>query len=239
MFIDYKEYFPEPGDIVFRRPGQTTQGIMPYECYAIFFNVTDQKQDTPKGYWRGDKELRPNYQNGLLDAIPMIFHLADTDFYQKEFEVLLKSFLHPGPNSPLVNRAGILRILNRLYLDATNPFTDDDKTNTVTGAVQNVLRYVKMNSEKELNLITLAQKANLSPNYFHKLFTGLMKITPNEYIIKIRMEKARELLVRTNLSLTEIGFECGLSSLQYFSYLFRKKNGVSPKEFREMHRTGG
>ena len=53
-----------------------------------------------------------------------------------------------------------------------------------------------------------------------------------EYLTKVRMEAARELLLKTDLRTSEIGYQVGYKDPHYFSYLFKKIHGITPKAFR-------
>jgi len=65
------------------------------------------------------------------------------------------------------------------------------------------------------------------------LFKAQTGLTPNDYLQRLRVEKAQELLRQTTLSVTEIGLETGFSSGQYFSTVFARYAGVSPTDFRK------
>jgi AraC-like DNA-binding protein len=81
-------------------------------------------------------------------------------------------------------------------------------------------------------LSDVAREACLSPYHFHRVFTKTFRETPHSYLTRQRMSKARTLLGRTDRSITEACLESGFESLTTFSSLFRRHNGVSPREFR-------
>jgi len=62
-----------------------------------------------------------------------------------------------------------------------------------------------------------------------------MNITPNEYITRLRLDKSKELLVKTGLPVYEVALQCGFENIPYFSYVFKKYLNVSPGEFRKRH----
>ena len=59
--------------------------------------------------------------------------------------------------------------------------------------------------------------------------------TISEYINGIRLNHAANLLIYTNLSITDVGLECGYNNISYFLTCFKKKYGLSPKKFRDSH----
>jgi AraC-like DNA-binding protein len=72
----------------------------------------------------------------------------------------------------------------------------------------------------------------MSYSKFRKLFKESTGESPNQYHLNLRLDKAKELLHTTNLNVTEVAYNLGFESVFYFSKLFKKKNGVSPKSYR-------
>lgn len=87
-----------------------------------------------------------------------------------------------------------------------------------------------------LTLPAIAAAACLSPHHFLRLFKQVFKETPHQYLTRRRMERAQRLLLQTEDSITDICFSVGFESLGSFSWLFRKKTGYSPEQFRNYHR---
>lgn len=86
--------------------------------------------------------------------------------------------------------------------------------------------------ETPVNLQEMVKELPMGYSRFRKAFREMMGISPNQYHLDLRLEKARELLLSTNLTISEVAFKTGFSSIFYFSRLFTHKNGLSPKEFR-------
>ena len=79
----------------------------------------------------------------------------------------------------------------------------------------------------------VAKSVNLSPIYFHKLFSQTTGQTPYEYLLENHLHIAKDLLLCSNKSFTEIAFECGFTSQSYFNYVFKKQVGVTPKQYKK------
>ena len=75
------------------------------------------------------------------------------------------------------------------------------------------------------------QAVALSPIHFHNFFKKSVGKTLREYVEEQRIKKATGLLLTTNDSLTKIAFECGFSSQSYFSYVFKRKMKITPREY--------
>lgn len=89
-------------------------------------------------------------------------------------------------------------------------------------------------ADEPLSIPDLAEIAGLSPFYFSRIFRAHAGIPPGEFQAVLRFERAKELLLTTPASITEICFEVGYGSLGTFSSRFKALVGVSPAEFRQL-----
>jgi len=237
MMIDDKEYSISKGDVVFRRPGQFTQGIMPYSCYLICIDMLGNTKKDPQTYdFTKEQEFQNNYCNSLLDEIPSVFKPSNYLKYKEMFDLVLKEFINPREFSSILLKSIVLKIIYEIYSDIKNPFINNEKINSVHYmAVKKAKEYIDLNLNQKITLNKLASLVNLSPTYFHKVFTDTLGVTPTEYTTNVRIEKSKELLVKTNLPVYQIAIECGYGNIPYFSYIFKNRVNVAPGEFRKRH----
>lgn len=123
-------------------------------------------------------------------------------------------------------------LLTKLLTDLTmlqSPVTDFSENSTY---IYNTIEYMKKNLDKPLTLSKLASRQNLSKYHFSRLFHQCTGFAPIEYLINLRIEHAKALLIITDLSIKEIALRVGYPNEQYFSKLFHKKTGVSPRRWR-------
>ena len=99
--------------------------------------------------------------------------------------------------------------------------------------VQNVRRIINSNLEKEIAIEALASKVNLNRTTLQKVFKEMYGLTVNEYRTKARLQLAKNLLVSTDLSITEIAGRCGYANASKFSEVFKRNEGVLPKDWRK------
>lgn len=92
------------------------------------------------------------------------------------------------------------------------------------------IRKTYMSDEVSLN--TIAAEVGMSPSYFSSIFSKEMGKTFVEYLTEIRMDRAKELLMCSSMKTSEIGYEVGYKDPHYFSYIFKKTQNCTPKEFR-------
>lgn len=90
-----------------------------------------------------------------------------------------------------------------------------------------------------ISLGDLARVANLSPNHLLRTFKEVFGQTPHQYLTELRLERAQRLLLSTERSVTDICFAVGFQSVGSFSWLFRRRFGVSPASYRRACQTSG
>ncbi|MED0678093.1 response regulator transcription factor [Aneurinibacillus thermoaerophilus] len=103
--------------------------------------------------------------------------------------------------------------------------------------VDKIKEHISKRISEELRLESLAEVVHLHPQYVSRLFKRKVGITLTEYIIRLRLEKSKYLLASTDLSVAQIGEQCGFPDSNYFSRIFRKREGIAPTEYRKWQRT--
>ena len=99
--------------------------------------------------------------------------------------------------------------------------------------LKNARTYIEQNYDnEEISLNTVAASVNLSPNHFSTIFNQETGQTFIEFLTHVRMEKAKELLRGTSMRMSEIAYTVGYKDAHYFSYLFKKTQECTPREFR-------
>lgn len=98
-----------------------------------------------------------------------------------------------------------------------------------------VKNFISKNYMDELRLPELASLAGMSSSAFSRFFKLHTGRNISEYIIDLRLGYAARMLVDTDKSISEIGFDCGFNNLSNFNRIFKKKKGCSPSEFRESY----
>lgn len=101
-------------------------------------------------------------------------------------------------------------------------------------SIQKVCDYVDTHLQEDISLEQMADYINVSSFYLSKLFKEEKGVTFINFISDKRLEKARQMLEETELSIKEITAEVGYNDQNYFSRIFKNKYGVSPKEYRKV-----
>lgn len=104
-----------------------------------------------------------------------------------------------------------------------------------TARINRVMDYIGKNISQVIDLSVMADIASFSPYHFHRIFTFITGETPNNFVSRIRLEKAASLLQdSTKDTISEIAFRCGFINVSSFSRAFKSFFGVSAKEFRRL-----
>src|SRR5262249_19610045 len=95
-----------------------------------------------------------------------------------------------------------------------------------------VCDYIEMHLAADLSLADLAALAGLSPSYFARAFKRSLGLPPHQYVLRRRIERAKELLANPALSAGEIGSACGFLHISSFNEAFHRHTGVTPMQYR-------
>lgn len=154
-----------------------------------------------------------------------------TDELRQLFLLTVSQYDTSTPAS-LCRSSGQLRLLLAYYLENYPAGKSSGSEN-----FDRILEYIQNNLQKpELNINLLASRFNINRVSVYRWFKRELQTGPNEYILRLRIQKAAGLLEREDLSVKSIAFSAGFSDPLYFSRVFRRHTGFSPTGFREMLR---
>ncbi len=152
----------------------------------------------------------------LYDITNRLFRLAAQDVRDKDLLLLSTLF----------------ELLGTIYIQ--HHYTDNFQDSKNTNRFRPLLDYI---DSTFMNSITTADMANIckmSPNHFLKVFHEYFNQAPHEFLNTYRLERASVLLINTDLSITDIAYNCGFYDASYFVKVFKKHKGITPKKFRTM-----
>ena len=154
-----------------------------------------------------------------------LFSLQNPEPFIQDFNKLSELFLYKN------NQLLIFSIFNgMLYRLAQEQIPQND-------ILYHAINFIKKNiSNPELSNFLVSQNTNISEVYLRKLFAAKYNTSPKQYILDMRIQKAKHLLANSPYSITAIGTECGFSSLYIFSRCFKNRVGISPTEYAQKNR---
>lgn len=102
--------------------------------------------------------------------------------------------------------------------------------------IEMAMDYVRRNYQEPITLTDVAEMTHLSPNYFSTLFRKRTNMRFMEYVLKVRLEKASDMLANTEMYVYEIANACGYEDVRYFVRVYQKAYGITPANFRRYFR---
>lgn len=209
-----------------------TEGKITYEIGGRQA-VSDEKHAVilPKGQsysLRGDKTgkfpvINFDCKEFLCDEV-ISLPIQSSDTYIKDFEKMKALSLLEE------NRAKMMSVFyNMLHRLSTE--------SSVHNAILPAIRYIESNYQNpKLSNAELAEKCNISEVYFRKIFTETYKTTPKQFIVDIRINKAKQLLSDGFIKVGAVAEKCGFSNQYHFCRLFKEKTGLTPTEYMKQNR---
>ena len=91
--------------------------------------------------------------------------------------------------------------------------------------------------DEGLKIEELAEAVNLGRTVFYGKIKALVGMTPSDFLRRMRMQRAEELIVRSRMNFSEIAFKVGFSDPKYFTKCFKKETGMTPSEYRQKYLT--
>ena len=208
--LDGVSYPHAPGNIVLARPGQRRRSTDLFVCHYIHFQSPD---------------ILP-----YLAAIPSLINVPDQGYYRKQFTEI----------TALYERGELLLLQSRLYGLLAHIQTGAAMLHrAIAGGVhvdevlcRQAAALMEQRYQEPWPLEKLAMAVNLSPIYFHKMFSAYSGRSPRKYLEDSRLQAAKNMLLTTELTAAEIAARCGFSSYTYFSSTFKKLTGLTPTAYR-------
>lgn len=162
-------------------------------------------------------EAQPECEPQTFTVIP----IKNTESYLRDYEKLRTlHFFGSSHSAEMSLLYGIISRLNEEMRQKTDPL------------ISAVTLIEEDFSSRDLSNEQLAETVGLSEVYFRRLFLKRYGITPRQYIIELRIKKAKLLLESSSKSITEIAEECGFSGVYHFCRSFKQNTGDTPTEYR-------
>ncbi len=213
-YIDSEEKPICTNTIICAKPGQLRHTKLPFKCYYIHMIIKD-----------GD----------LFETLIDIPDFVGTDNKNKYYELFGK--ISKFANSALkadeiILHSAVLELIYTLSRDSKKTkLRCSEKSTNREIIIAEIVKYIKGNLTSDLSLNAVSKRAGFSPIHFHNCFKASTGKTLRDYVEEQRIKKAVDMLISSNKTLTEIAYSCGFSSQSYFSYAFKRKVNMSPKEY--------
>ncbi|MEG3807892.1 AraC family transcriptional regulator [Aerococcus mictus] len=131
----------------------------------------------------------------------------------------------------------IQMLFTRIYFQQKNLFALKSEF-TNEEIIHWLKKYIDNYYTKDISLDHLSNLISMNKYYMIRLFSEAFSASPIDYLIKVRIDKTKQLLKATNFSISHVGKLVGFGSASYFSKMFKRLNGISPSQYRKEHSQG-
>ena len=167
----------------------------------------------------------------LVDMIFAVSKLVESlggDIKQINPDILQRQFI----DNAVRDEKNFMKTLEGL-LNFALEYRDSRMTGKYGDIILKAKKYIEENySDQNTTLTSVAEAVAMSPNHFSSIFSHECKTTFIEYLTNVRIENAKRLMKETDMKGYDIAYECGFSDPHYFSYIFKKNTGLSPREYK-------
>ena len=231
--VNGQEYMMKPGDIIIfnnvEAHGWKLMGedmkllvmIFSPEFVAEKLSVFDSE------YLKPFVERGSNFKNRIGSEEPVSHEI------RKGIREIYAEWQQQKEGDPLMIKANILRILTmliRTYQDESKSGEMLKEKKSAMKRLEQAISYIDHHYSEKITLDEVAAAAYMSSNYFSSYFRKVTGISFSEYVTRIRISHARELLRDTDKSVTEIAMECGFHNISNFYRLYKKQVGKPPRD---------
>ncbi|MCR4855609.1 MAG: AraC family transcriptional regulator [Erysipelotrichaceae bacterium] len=172
------------------------------------------------------------YYDAYRQNKEMLIHYDDPDVLIHKIELLLDAYTHPSPTKGIDCAYAVTAILTDLIDHQYGTAIEHDEHSS-TKLIRDLISYIHDHFKETISLDDLSKQVSLSKYHLSREFKKQTGFPPNDYLIQLRMEHARNLLVNSSLPIGQIGQLSGFENEAYFSRLFKQKTGNSPSVYRE------
>jgi AraC-like DNA-binding protein len=209
-FVDGTGYIVKAGDLIYIPQGSMRSAVTfeddLMEGYCLNFRLKNLKGQ--------DVELPfPRISSiGIHQDIISLFNDLHNDYYRRE----------PGYRMKL---AGWMQFILHRYMEL---IVFKNSSVVLDNRIDRVLRYITKHYSENLSIQSLSQKFGLCQSYFGALFTQTTGMSFRQYLVKVRLNVAEDMLLSGEYSVSAVAEACGFTDVFYFSKVFKTSRGVSP-----------
>jgi AraC-like DNA-binding protein len=239
--IGSKSYILQDGDYCLIQPNVlhafsgNTETITPYAHFDIFYShrrvesfPTRQGQIDLSAY----HELMQPVLNQFSDVqIPHVFRPSHPIVFRDMFVKAIQLWQEPDSlqqqEASILLAQVVLQLLREFGSMKTRKINDSDRF------LEWIESYMSFHLADPLSIQVMANRARLSPSRFSALFRQHFGMSPHRYLLKMRINHAKDLLMKSKLSISQIAEYCGFTDIFHFSKMFSQYTSVSPSQYRK------
>lgn len=211
-FINGQRHIIEKGNILVAKPGYIRCSKLHFTSKYIHFETDD------------------SLIAELLNSLSDFYRFDFTEEFEYLFDEVYRYILSENRYAVISATAMLLELICKIK---EKPFMIlNGKSSSDQSPILKAVDYINCHYTENISTYDIAKHCGMSVSYFHKKFVEANGITPNEYINKLRISKAKKMLLSDNEPVSIIAEKCGFNSQAYFTYCFKKSADTSPLKYR-------
>lgn len=219
LIYDGCEYFLTRGSCVFidcRKPYSHETSKDLWNLSWVHFNGPTAPNIYKKYIERGGLPVfQPEYTEKYKSSFSLLYDIASGSSFTRDMEI----------------NTQLSALLSLLMADSWHP--DEAKSGTKRTNMIEIKNYLDENYTKKITLDDLAERYFINKFYLTRVFKEQFGVSIMDYLLSVRITEAKNMLRFTELSAEQIGIDCGIGDVYYFSRVFKKKEGIGIREYRK------
>ena len=171
------------------------------------------------------------FQEGFFQLTKPVVYVGFQESLLKLFFEIIQQVKEEKTGHQQVSSASTILLLSKILFVVRN---QEFAGKSIERTIQKACLYFRDNLNTNINIEQLANELNVGYSYFRQMFRKYTGISPTQYHLSLRIQRAKDLLVSTDKSFKEIAIDLGFESYFYFSRIFKDKTGRSPLEFKKL-----
>lgn len=230
-WVENSTYEMRSGMVLIVAPGElhgSSTGVLePCEHFWLRLSVRDGEKLPGLTSAQTNALIAP-----LLSLAGRLFHVSQE--IPEQFGKLIGEHRRRDSHSQLTSRSALHILLTTLLRECNQTDTNTEgQSAKVPIAIQKCQKEIHQNLSDPPSVERLSKIAFMSESAFRKTFLEVAGCSPHDYITRRRIQEAQHLLSAGNMSITDVAFELGFSSSQYFSTVFKRITGESPSSYQK------
>jgi len=148
---------------------------------------------------------------------------------------LIKECMGNSITKDAITDLTLQELIIRIIQTQTTKQFENEKYNDINSPITPAIDFIKKNIQESLNLKELSDKACMSTTSFYRYFKRELGMSPIEFILNEKIKYAKKLLSNPNIQINEVSYATGFEDCNYFIRLFKKYEGVTPKQYQLMN----
>lgn len=233
----YKLHYVHSGHGIFKA-GETTYHMSAGEGFLICPNVIVSYKPDPNTSWNyswvafNGVNAETYLNSANLNQSTPVFKCSQEDRINNCFQAIFHS-TKCEKSMNLKSLSAFYDLLSTLIEETSVNSLSNNSNNHQETYVQHAIEFIDTNYSRKISIVEIAAYVGINRKYLCQLFSNILNVSPQNYLINFRLQKACDLLTSSNLSINEISNSIGYIDQFLFSKVFKKYKGMSPKNYRD------